>query len=71
MADAASSLEKLALERKEKLKALKAKKTERKEDSEKEVEGYINEFNGILIVLSIGIYNVISSLIFYCLGTVT
>ena len=47
MADAASGLEKLALERKEKLKALKAKKTERKEDSEKEVEGYINEFNGI------------------------
>ena len=39
MADAVSSLEKQALERKEKLKALKAKRTEKKEDSEKEAEG--------------------------------
>ena len=45
MAEGASSLEKQALERKEKLKALKAKKAEKKEDSEKEVEGYISEFN--------------------------
>ena len=45
MADAASSLEKQALERKEKLKALKARKTEKKEDAEKEAEEYAEKFN--------------------------
>lgn len=45
MADAASSLEKQALERKEKLKALKARKTEKKEDAEKEAEEYADKFN--------------------------
>lgn len=45
MADAASSLEKQALERKEKLRALKARKTEKKDDAEKEVEEYVDKFN--------------------------
>lgn len=43
MADAASSLEKQALERKEKLRALKARKTEKKDDAEKEVEEYVDK----------------------------
>ena len=54
MADAASSLEKQALERKEKLRALKARKTEKKDDTEKEVEEYVDKFNNkrVYIILA-------------------
>ena len=54
MADAASSLEKQALERKEKLRALKARKTEKKDDAEKEVEEYVDKFNHKRVYIILG-----------------